>query len=202
MALVERLPEIRHRPLDIAIALAIVVIGLPVMIIGAIGGGAYLYFFKLSPPVAIPEPKGISVARTSHIYAADGSLIATLRGATYRVPIDYRDMPLHLVDAAVVDDDGRGAVRVVLHECLERGPDLLGHHAAHAQHVVLDLAHLAVQLAARRMKATGLGALGRRLVDDGPNLLSQQASAQHLDPRRTGRCPLLAPFLVHRLAPS
>lgn len=107
MAFVDRLPEIRHRPLDVAIAIAIVAIGLPLTIIGAIGGGAYLYFFKLSPPVAIPEPKGISVARTSHIYAADGTLLATLRGATYRVPIDYRDMPLHLRNATISSEDAR-----------------------------------------------------------------------------------------------
>ena len=107
MSAVDRLPEIRHRPLDIAIAVALVLIGLPVVIAGAVGGGAYLYFFKLSPPVAIPEPKGVSVARTSHIYAADGTLMATLRGATYRVPIDYRDMPRHLRMATVSSEDSR-----------------------------------------------------------------------------------------------
>ncbi|HVL50055.1 MAG TPA: PBP1A family penicillin-binding protein [Actinomycetota bacterium] len=107
MTFVERLGTIRRTPLDIAIAAGLLLIGLPLLLVGITGLGAYLYFFKLSPPVVIPEPQGVNIARSSHIYAADGSLIATLRGANYRVPIDYRDMPRHLTRAAVASEDSR-----------------------------------------------------------------------------------------------
>ncbi len=89
----ERLGNIRHTPVDIAIAAALVLLGLPLLLGLIAGGGAYLYFFKFSPPVAIPEPSGVNIARSSHIYAADGTLLATLRGANFRVPIDYSEMP-------------------------------------------------------------------------------------------------------------
>jgi penicillin-binding protein 1A len=107
MSFSDRLRNIRHTPLDIAIASALVLLGLPLLLLAIGGGGAYLYFFKLSPPVAIPEPQGVNIARSSHIYAADGSLIATLRGANYRVPIDYADMPSHLRRATVASEDAR-----------------------------------------------------------------------------------------------
>ncbi|HEX2180358.1 MAG TPA: transglycosylase domain-containing protein, partial [Actinomycetota bacterium] len=107
MSFSDRLRNIRHTPLDIAIASAMVLLGLPLLLLAIGGGGAYLYFFKLSPPVAIPEPQGVNIARSSHIYAADGSLIATLRGANYRVPIDYADMPSHLRRATVASEDAR-----------------------------------------------------------------------------------------------
>ncbi|MBW3590707.1 MAG: PBP1A family penicillin-binding protein [Actinobacteria bacterium] len=107
MSFIDRLRQIRHTPLDISIAAAIVLIGLPVVLAGAVGLGAYLYFFKLSPPVAIPEPEGLTEARSSHIYASDGTLMATLRGANYRVPVDYDQMPDHLVRATVASEDER-----------------------------------------------------------------------------------------------
>ena len=107
MSFVDHARQIRHTPLDIAIATVVVVIGLPVLLAGSVAFAAYLYFSALSPPVAIPEPKGVSVSRTSHIYAADGTPLATLRGANYRVPIDYEDMPLHFRQAAVASEDSR-----------------------------------------------------------------------------------------------
>lgn len=102
-----RMSSIRHKPLDIAFATAIVVIGLPLVLAGAIGGGVYLYFFRLSPPVSIPEPKNVNISRSSNIYAADGTLLATLRGANYRVPIPYDQMPLNLRRATIASEDSR-----------------------------------------------------------------------------------------------
>jgi penicillin-binding protein 1A len=107
MALSPRLPEIRREPLDIAIASGIVLIGIPVLLAGLVAAGFYMYFIKLSPPVSIPEPQLVSEASSSHIYAADGSLIATLRGAHYRVPISIRQMPQHVKDAVVAAEDAR-----------------------------------------------------------------------------------------------
>jgi hypothetical protein len=56
MSFEQRLSEVRHRPLDIALAALVVFVALPLTLVGSIGFGMYLYFFKLSPPVAIPEP--------------------------------------------------------------------------------------------------------------------------------------------------
>jgi penicillin-binding protein 1A len=103
----ERLNSIRHTPVDIAIAAALVLLGLPLLLGLIAGGGAYLYFFKFSPPIAIPEPSGVNIARSSHIYAADGTLLATLRGANFRVPIDYEEMPSNLKRAVVASEDSR-----------------------------------------------------------------------------------------------
>jgi penicillin-binding protein 1A len=107
MTFSDRLNSIRHTPVDIAIAAGLVLLGLPLLLTGIAGIGAYLYFFKFSPPIAIPEPKGVNIARSSHIYAADGSLLATLRGANYRVPIDYTEMPRVLRQATVASEDSR-----------------------------------------------------------------------------------------------
>ncbi|CAN5762949.1 penicillin-binding protein 1A [soil metagenome] len=107
MSFPERLRNIRHTPVDIAIASALVLIGLPLLLGVIAGGGAYLYFFKFSPPITIPEPEGINIARSSHIYAADGSLLATLRGANFRVPIDYSQMPSNLRRAVIASEDSR-----------------------------------------------------------------------------------------------
>jgi penicillin-binding protein 1A len=107
MSLSPWLPEIRRDPLDIAIASGIVLIGIPVLLTGLVAVGFYMFFIKFSPPVSIPEPQLVSEASSSHIYAADGSLIATLRGAHYRVPIPFRQMPQHVRDAAVAAEDAR-----------------------------------------------------------------------------------------------
>ncbi|HEX2052096.1 MAG TPA: PBP1A family penicillin-binding protein [Actinomycetota bacterium] len=107
MSFEDRLRTIRHTPTDIGIAAAIVLIGMPLLVGTIVGIGFYLYFFTFAPKIDIPEPRGVNIARSSHIYAADGSLIATLRGATYRVPIDYKDMPHHLTRATVASEDSR-----------------------------------------------------------------------------------------------
>ncbi|MGQ0678128.1 MAG: transglycosylase domain-containing protein [Actinomycetota bacterium] len=107
MTFEQRVRTIRHRPLDIVLASTVVLILVPLILGGAAASIVYLYFFKLSPPVAIPEPKGVTISRSSHIYAADGSLLATLRGANYRVPIDYEQMPLHFRQAAIASEDSR-----------------------------------------------------------------------------------------------
>ncbi len=107
MSFSDRLRTIRHTPVDIAIASGLVLIGLPLLLGVIAGGGAYLYFFKLSPPVKVPEPQGVNIARSSHIYAADGTLLATLRGANFRVPIDYTEMPRDLTRATVASEDSR-----------------------------------------------------------------------------------------------
>ena len=60
-----------------------------------------------------------------------------------------RDVALDLVDLAVGNDHGHRRLFVVCHQSRQRGADLIGDDAAHAQHVVLDLAHLPVEDGAR-----------------------------------------------------
>lgn len=98
---------IRHRPLDFVLASAIVLIGLPLVLAGGAGLAVYLYFFQLSPPVSIPEPSNVNISRSSQIYASDGTLLASLRGANYRVPIKYQEMPNHFRQAAIASEDSR-----------------------------------------------------------------------------------------------
>ena len=82
------------------------------------------------------------------------------------VVISDVDVALRLVDAAVADDGLRGLIGVVVHQRVERDADLARDEAAHPQHLVLDLGHLAVErlaagvvarTAARAALGTGLG---------------------------------------------
>ena len=70
-----------------------------------------------------------------------------LRGDGQRDEVGH--LALHGVDVAVVLDDPRGGIGVVLLEGLDGGDDALGHEAAHAQDVVLDLALLGLERPAR-----------------------------------------------------
>ncbi|MGH2772464.1 MAG: transglycosylase domain-containing protein [Actinomycetota bacterium] len=101
------MPRIRHTPLDIGLAAGIILLGLPLVIGGTIGLGVYLYFFAFPPPVKIPEIKVASIARTSHIYAADGSRIASLHAEHNREPIKLSQMSTHLQNAVIAAEDSR-----------------------------------------------------------------------------------------------
>ncbi|MGH2704930.1 MAG: PBP1A family penicillin-binding protein [Actinomycetota bacterium] len=107
MALFQRLRGIRHTPRDLAIAGAMLAVGVPVLVAAVALAGLFLFFFVFPPPVAIPEPMASSIARTSHIYAADGSLLAELHAEHNREPIAIDRMPKHLQDAAVAAEDAR-----------------------------------------------------------------------------------------------
>ena len=81
-------------------------------------------------------------------------------------PRDQRGrVALGLVDPAVAGDDREGGVGVVRDERRDRRADLVLDEHPHAQHVVLDLALLAVERLARRMR---LRAIGRGAVRAAP----------------------------------
>ncbi|MDQ4149955.1 MAG: PBP1A family penicillin-binding protein [Actinomycetota bacterium] len=107
MSLAPTFPEIRHKPLDVAVAAGIVFVVIPLVLAGIAAVGLYLYLVALPPPATLPEPNVVSEARSSHIYASDGSLIATLRGVHFRIPVPLDQMPQHLRNAAVAAEDSR-----------------------------------------------------------------------------------------------
>lgn len=107
MALIQAIRDIRHEPRDFVIAGLIVFVAVPMLLFGTVGLGLYLYFFAFPPPVTIPEIKVAAVARTSHIYAADGSLLASLHAEHNREPIKISKLPRHVRHAVVAAEDAR-----------------------------------------------------------------------------------------------
>ena len=55
----------------------------------------------------LPPARSKAVAETTRIYAADGSLLATLHGEIDRRPIPLAQMPKHLRNAVIAAEDGR-----------------------------------------------------------------------------------------------
>jgi penicillin-binding protein 1A len=100
---VSRLREVRRSPFQLAFAAGLVLVSLPVLA-GGFGLAAFLVF---PPTVNIPEPKPDVLAATSHVYAADGSLLATFHSEHNREPISIDQMPEHLQEAAIAAEDER-----------------------------------------------------------------------------------------------
>src|SRR6266571_9248136 len=95
--------RIRHRPGDIALAVVLVVVGLP----GIAVGFAFVALLLFPPPVALPKLQAATFARTSHIYAADGSPLASLHAQYNREPVSLDQMATSLQQAAVASEDAR-----------------------------------------------------------------------------------------------
>jgi penicillin-binding protein 1A len=95
--------RIRHRPQDVVVAISMAVVGLPLIAIGF----AFVAFLLFPPPVALPQPQAASFARTSHIYASDGSLLASLHAQYNREPVAIDQMAPALQQAAVASEDAR-----------------------------------------------------------------------------------------------
>src|SRR2546423_2854884 len=93
----------RHRPQDMVVAISMAVVGLPVIAIGF----AFVAFLLFPPPVALPQPQADSFARTSHIYASDGSLLASLHAQYNREPVGLDQIAPTLQQAAVASEDAR-----------------------------------------------------------------------------------------------
>ncbi|HYR63803.1 MAG TPA: PBP1A family penicillin-binding protein [Actinomycetota bacterium] len=98
-----RWPRFRHRPRDLALAAIVVLVGIPLVAVG-FAAAAFLLF---PPPVTLPQPQAATFARTSHIYAADGSLLASLHAQYNREPVALDQMATSLQQAAVASEDAR-----------------------------------------------------------------------------------------------
>lgn len=69
--------------------------------------GLYLYRLSESLPEVGIEDQSFPAARTSIVYAADGSEIATWHGEQDRTIVRYDDVPADLIDAVVAVEDER-----------------------------------------------------------------------------------------------
>ena len=95
--------HIRHSPRDVALALLLVLIGVPAILIAA----ALAAFLLFPPPVGLPQPQAATLAQTSHIYAGDGTLLASLHAQYNREPVALNQMALTLQQATVASEDSR-----------------------------------------------------------------------------------------------
>jgi len=80
---------------------------LVVLVVVSLAAGAYLLnLAKTLPDLAVDEDS-IKTARTSIVYAADGSVLAEWHGEQDRTVVPYKDMPKHLRNAVVAIEDRR-----------------------------------------------------------------------------------------------
>ena len=77
----------------LVIGLAVATLAVPVGMLGGVGSGE---------PVEVELSR---LAQRSYVYAADGSVLATLHGEENRQPIRLRDVPQHVIDAIVAVED-------------------------------------------------------------------------------------------------
>lgn len=97
----DRWLSIRHRPRDVVLAFLLVVLGVP----GILGSSALVVFFFFPPPVALPQPQAAVLAQTTHIYAADGSLLASLHAQYNREPVSIDQMSPRIQQAVIASED-------------------------------------------------------------------------------------------------
>ena len=95
--------RIRHKPRDVILAVLLLVFGLPAIALAF----SFIAFLLFPPPVALPQPQAATFAQTSHIYAADGSLLASLHAQYNRETIGLDQMAPSLQQAAIASEDAR-----------------------------------------------------------------------------------------------
>lgn len=103
MRIPEPLRQIRHTRKDVVKAAVMLGVGGPFFV----GSAALAAFFMFPLPTVIPEPRAGALAQTTRVVAADGSLIATFHAEYNREAIRFKDMPVHLWQAAVAAEDSR-----------------------------------------------------------------------------------------------
>ena len=97
------LRTVRHRPRDVALAFVVVVLGVPGLLLAC----ALVAFFYFPPPVALPQPQAAVLAQTTHIYAADGSLLASLHAQYNRQAVTIDQMAPSMQQAVIASEDAR-----------------------------------------------------------------------------------------------
>ncbi len=80
---------------------------LGLLFLGFMAAGLYLYRISLTLPQLGSDPTAVEAARTSVIYAGDGSVLAEWHGEQDRKVVDYEVMPRYLLDAVVAIEDER-----------------------------------------------------------------------------------------------
>lgn len=80
---------------------------LAVLVVILLAFGIYLYRLSLTLPDLATDPYASRIARTSVVFAADGSVIADWHGAQDRTVVPYADLPESLRDAAIAAEDRR-----------------------------------------------------------------------------------------------
>lgn len=103
MSIALPLPRLRLRIWDLLKALIVLGVGGPVLV----GGTAAAVFFFFPLPAIVPSPTPGALAATSHVYAADGSLIANFHSEHNRELIRLKEMPLSVQQAAIASEDSR-----------------------------------------------------------------------------------------------
>jgi penicillin-binding protein 1A len=86
-------------------AVIAVAVGVPLACAVLAIGAFYLAVTVFAPKAAVPSPSAGSLAETIIVYAADGSVIASLHAGHDRDIIDFTAMPQHLRDAVVAAED-------------------------------------------------------------------------------------------------
>jgi penicillin-binding protein 1A len=92
---------IRHRPRDVALAFVLVVLGIPAIVLSF----ALVAFLLFPPPVTLPQPQEAVLAQTSNIYAADGSLLASLHAQYNREPVSIDQIAPSMQHAVIASED-------------------------------------------------------------------------------------------------
>ncbi|MEN6429895.1 MAG: biosynthetic peptidoglycan transglycosylase, partial [Coriobacteriales bacterium] len=87
--------------------LIVLAVALAVLCAGFLGLGVYFYGLSRTLPDLRVDPRAVKPARTSVVYAADGSLLAAWHGEQDRTVITIDQVPQSLRDAVVAIEDER-----------------------------------------------------------------------------------------------
>lgn len=98
-----RLAIAAWRLLRAAVIAAVALVGMPTVAITVAFGLLVLVLL----PGAVPDPRPLPGVQPISVYAADGTLIAELRGFDLNLPFDFDDVSATAIDAVVAAEDQR-----------------------------------------------------------------------------------------------
>lgn len=91
----------------IGLILNILAIVLVAFVVITLAGGAYLYSLSQTLPDLESGRESVDTARTSVVYASDGSVLAEWHGEQDRTVVRFEDIPPHVRNAVVAIEDER-----------------------------------------------------------------------------------------------